>query len=117
MALIVAGAVARLSPGYPAVVQRVAGSVVRGGDSRDGGGYRVPGTVAIDGTPDVPTRRQVRLFVKKEARLAREVWSDAVTGAYSFDNIKLQPYFVVTHDYLGFYDAVIHDAITPEPMP
>jgi hypothetical protein len=117
VALIVAGSAVRLSPGFPASVKRVVGAALRGGDVRDGGAYRVAGTVAISGTPDTPVRRQVRLFSKREARLVREVWSDAATGAYSFDNIKYQSYFVVAHDYLTFYNAVIKDAINPEPMP
>jgi hypothetical protein len=88
-------------------------------DTAFGGRYRIPGTVKIDNSPgaNIPVRRQVRLFDKQFGRLVRETYSDALTGAYSFDYLAPVKYFVVTHDYTGFYNAVVADDITPEPMP
>lgn len=82
----------------------------------DGGGYEISGTVAIDDTPDIPVRRQVRLFEKATGRLLRETFS-AANGAYSFEKIPNRTYFVVAHDVDGGeYNAVIADKITPELM-
>lgn len=98
------------------IVPRVTSASVRV-DLYFGGRYRIVGDVAIDDTPDVPVRRQVRLFDKVTARLVRETWSAPGTGAYAFDYIANGRYFVVTHDYLTFYNAVVADNLTPELMP
>lgn len=117
MALRVVTSSTRLSPGWPS------GSALRAGrsfyryDSIDGGRYRIIGTVAIDDSPDIPLRRQVRLFDKRTGRLVRETWSAEGTGAYAFEYIANRAYFVITHDYVGFYNAVVADGITPELMP
>ncbi len=84
-------------------------------DEYDGGALQISGTVMLDDTPDVPVRRKVRLFEKQSGRLVRETFSDPVTGAYSFDRLKYQKYFVVSHDHALEYNAVIKDEITPEP--
>lgn len=87
-------------------------------DTAHGGQFRVFGQVAIDSTPnDIPVRRQVRLFEKRNAALVRQVFSQADTGEYTFDFVASGSYFVVAHDYLNFYDAVVHDSIASEPMP
>jgi hypothetical protein len=81
------------------------------------GPFRVAGDVAIEGTPDVPVGRRVRLLVKRTAELARETWSDPVTGAYSFDSVANQPYVVLSEDHTGVHNAAVTDAVTPVPMP
>lgn len=96
---------------------RVRGAMFRTHDAVHGGEHRVFGTVVIDDSPDIPVQRRVRLFIKQNAQMIREVWSDPVTGAYAFNHVKNQQYFVIAHDYLNVYDAVAHDNITPEPMP
>lgn len=93
------------------------GQVFLARDATNGGDHRVFGTVVIDDSPDIPVQRLVRLFIKQNAQMVRAVWSDPVTGAYSFPRVKDQQYFVIAHDYLNVYDAVVHDNITPEPMP
>jgi hypothetical protein len=82
----------------------------------DSGPYKIVGNVFVDDTPDIPVRRKVRLFNLIDGNLAREVWSDAVTGAYLFTGIALRDYFVVSHDHTGTYNAVIKDRVTPEPI-
>ncbi len=91
-------------------------SAVAGGDTVDGGPYHVTGTVAIDSTPDIPVHRKVRLFDAKNGRLVREAWSDAVTGAYAFEGVRLGPWLVVAHDYTNSYNAVVADNILAVPM-
>jgi len=107
----------RLNTAWP--TQRVGasrvGQVLRVGVNV--GPYRVTGNVYIDGTPDVPVSRRVRLFNRATAECVREVWSDAATGAYLFDQLPMPAdgYFVVTHDHTNVFNAVIKDRITPAP--
>lgn len=77
---------------------------------------RVAGTVKEASTPsDLPLRRRVRLFNQLDGRMYGETWSDATTGAYSFDYIdETAIYYVVAHDYTANYNAVIKDGIVPE---
>lgn len=87
-------------------------------DFEFGGFGRIAGTVKKDASPDLPVKRRVRLHRETDGLLVREVWSDAATGAYSFDYIdETKVYTVITYDYLHDYRAVIADNITPEPMP
>ena len=87
-------------------------------DFEFGGSGRIAGTVKEDGSPDVPVKRRVRLHREIDGMLIREVWSEPVTGAYSFDHIDAtKRYTVITYDYEHDYRAVIADNITPEPMP
>ena len=87
-------------------------------DFEFGGSGRIAGTVKEDGSPDVPVKRRVRLHREIDGRLIREVWSEPVTGAYSFDHIDAtKKYTVITYDYEHDYRAVIADNITPEAMP
>lgn len=83
-----------------------------------GGLGRVAGTVKVDSTPDYPVWRRVRLIVKRDGRVAREVWSDPVTGEYSFDYVSLSLQFIViAHDHTGVFNAEVRDSITAEAMP
>lgn len=81
------------------------------------GAYRITGTTKNTGTPDTPVRRRVRLHDQASGRPMCEVWSDATTGAYSFDNISLGTYYVTAFDHTGAYSGVIETDLTPEPMP
>ena len=75
-----------------------------------GGSGRVAGTVTIE---NVPGARQVRLFNKRSGLLVSEVWSSP-TGQYAFDGVDAdQEYFVVTHDHLRVYNAVVQDMLAP----
>ncbi|MGQ0708688.1 MAG: LamG domain-containing protein [Rhodoferax sp.] len=87
-------------------------------DREDGGLYRITGTVKEKATPaNTPLRRKVQLFHQASARLVRETWSAASDGAYSFDGIRDQTYFIVAFDHTGTYRAVIADNQTPQAMP
>ena len=84
-----------------------------------GGTGRIVGTVKEKGTPaNVPVWRRVRLFHERTAALIAETWSDPVTGAYAFNNIKRdEVYFVLAFDHTGDYRGVVADNLTPEAMP
>lgn len=83
--------------------------------------YRIPGPRWVKektASTNVPLRRRVQLYNQRDSRLVREVWSDPVTGEYSFDNIRGDAtYFVIAFDHTGHYRAVIADNLTPEPIP
>ena len=74
-------------------------------DSADGGPMAVAGTVTLNGTPGA---RKVRLHTLNNGRLIRETWSDPATGAYRFERLKDQPYYVWSEDYMRVYDPVSH---------
>lgn len=114
---LVACELARLEPGWPDDPgNHVALGSVATWD-QNSGTHRVAGDVAIEGTPDVPVGRRVRLLVKRTAELARETWSDPVTGAYSFDRVAAQEYIVLSEDHTRVHNAAVTDAVTPVPMP
>lgn len=79
------------------------------------GTYRIDGTTAVAGAPDVPVSREVNIFFKKSGRLARKGWSDAA-GNYQFLMVGEGPWFVTTHDHTGEYNAVIADNIYGTPI-
>lgn len=110
----VAGKTSRLSTSWPAGgATRSPPSQARYGS--DVGRYRIDGNVYIDGTPDVPVSRRVRLFDRQAARLIRETWSNAATGSYSFENLPLMPdgYFMISSDHTGVFNAEVKDRIQP----
>lgn len=75
-----------------------------------GGSGRVAGVVTIE---NIPGARQVRLFNKRSGLLVSEVWSTP-TGQYEFNNVDAQQeYFVVAHDHLRVYNAVVQDMLAP----
>jgi len=76
---------------------------------------RIAGT--LRNTPDLPVRRRTRLHDQTTGRLVLEVWSDATTGAYSFDNIRQGTFYITAFDHTGSYGGVIETDVTPEPMP
>lgn len=89
-------------------------------DLQDGGRYRIYGTVELAGTPNLLLRRRVELWNQRNKRMVRETWSDATTGAFSFDNIRGGDgtrYSVVAYDHTGQEQAVIVDNQEPEAMP
>lgn len=106
----------RLGTSWPAVQSVHVGPVAVTFDASDSGAYRIAGTVYIDGTPDEPVGRRVRLFDRETGRFVRQVWSDALTGAYAFEKIRPGVYFLVSHDHTAEYNAVIRDRIEAVPM-
>lgn len=89
--------------------------MVRGPDAIHGGKYQVTGTVKV--TPATPVFRKVTLFDSVSRLLIREQWSDPVTGAYAFNNIRAGTFFVVSVDHTNTHNAVIADRLVAEPMP
>lgn len=62
----------------------------------------ISGTTFDHGTPDVPVRRRVRLYIELEGQLVREVFSDATTGAFSFRGLTTTRAFtIVAYDHTG----------------
>lgn len=98
------------------MVDRVLGFVATR-SQHDGGAFRITGTTSNTGTPTVPVRRRVRLHDQPSGRAIREVWSNATTGAYSFESIRQGTYYVTAFDHTGQYGGVIETDLTPEPMP
>jgi hypothetical protein len=86
-------------------------------DALSAGDLIISGTTKNTGTPETPVRRRVRLHDQPTGRLLREVWSDATTGAYSFDNIRQGTYYITAFDHTGSFSGVIETDVTPEPMP
>lgn len=88
------------------------------------GDGRIASTVKADtngdGTGDVNLHREVRLIDEQTLQINAITWSDAVTGAYSFDHIRRSngaSYTVYAIDYEHNYRAVIADRLVPEAMP
>lgn len=77
---------------------------------------KVAGTVKVkQGAINKPIRRRVRLVRESDGMVVRETWSDAVTGAYSFEGLNTSyQYTVVSYDYTRDFRAVIADAIRAE---
>lgn len=88
-------------------------------DREDGGRGRIVGTVKEKSTPaNIPLKRRVVLQNNRDKRTIRETWSDAVTGAYEFNEIALnRTYDVTSYDHTGIFRGVIGDNLTPEVMP
>lgn len=75
-----------------------------------GGGDSIKGVVTVE---NVPTGgKLVRLFDKASALLVGETVSAAGTGSYEFNGLDgRKEYFVVAHDNIRVYNAVISDMI------
>lgn len=102
----------------PAVHYKTFSPAINLRDMSNSGGGKISGTTKIDGTPDVPVSRRVRLYREQDGSMIAEQWSIASTGAYAFNNVSLgQTYTVITYDHLHNYRAVVADNLTPDPMP
>lgn len=73
-----------------------------------GGNGTISATVKIKNTPtNTPVSRRVRLYLTKSMVLIAEVWSDPLTGAYTFNNIAQgRDYTVISYDYQQLFRAV-----------
>lgn len=104
--------------GVPAPACKATPTPVLTRDMVFGGTGRISGTTKAKGTPDYAVRRRVRLYAENTGLLVREQWSDAASGAYSFDRISTDyKYTVLSYDYEHNFRAVIADNLTPDPMP
>lgn len=81
------------------------------------GPYSISGTTKVEaGAVDTPVRRRVRLHDQPTGRILREVWSEAGTGAWTFEAIRAGLYFVPTFDHTGAYNGEITtDVVVPTP--
>lgn len=94
---------------------QVIGTIHRAPDvGFDSGAYEIRGSVKNIGSPNTPVFRRLRLHEQISSRFIRETWSDSVTGAYLFDNLRLTTYYVVSFDHTGTYNGVIKSDVTPE---
>lgn len=76
------------------------------------GNGAITGKVSIEGTP---AARKVRLFDVLTGLLVAEAWSRK-DGQYRFDFLDpSREYFVLAHDYVRQFNAVIADWVKPEP--
>jgi hypothetical protein len=80
-------------------------------DAYNGGLGTVSGTVKEKNTPaNTPLARRVLLIDEASRMAIREVWSDAVTGAFEFRGVKQGvKYSTISYDHLRNYRAVIAD--------
>lgn len=101
----------------PGPVRGVASAAPVTVDLKNAGSYRITGTTKNTGTPPVPVGRLVRLHDQRSGEIVRQVWSDATTGAYSFDRIRPGVFYVVSFDHTGLYNGVIETDVTAEAMP
>jgi hypothetical protein len=85
-------------------------------DNSFGGNGKINGTVYIDGTPDVPAQKLVRLMHLRSGLVIRNTYS-AADGSYEFRDLRMGDlYTVISHDHTGTYNAVVKDRIYPEAM-
>ena len=79
-----------------------------------GGTATVAGTVKRKADPaNVPLRRRVRLYDENGRQFIREVWSDAVTGVFAFENLNpAYAYTAMTYDHENIYRALVIDNLT-----
>lgn len=84
------------------------------------GNHRIAGTVKhrVKGViADAPLARRVLLLDEATYVVVRETWSDAATGAYSFDHIDPVPrYLVIAFDHQRQHRAVVADKLRAQPM-
>lgn len=87
-------------------------------DVRFAGFGRVSGDTKVKGIPDFPKYARVRLYDEQTGAVVAEQWSNATTGAWSFDNIDAsRRYTVVAYDPEKVYRAVVADNLLPSAMP
>lgn len=84
-------------------------------DTRFGGMFRVLGTTAVAGTPDVPVSR-LTLLVDKRTKLTAKMKMSNPDGSYAFERVGPGPWVVLAFDHTGEYNAVVADNIIGTPM-
>ena len=86
-------------------------------DTEFGGAGRIWGTTKIETSPGsrVPIKARVSIFRGRDKLLAREVWSDQVTGEWVVNGLDTRQDFVVlAQDSAGNYQPVAADKTMPE---
>jgi len=59
-------------------------------DAEFGGSGTLTGTTMLAGQPDAPTRARVSILRMRDKKLARQVWSDAATGAWRVNGLDTE---------------------------
>lgn len=79
-------------------------------DNSNGTGA-ISGTVKEKATPsNIPLSRKVRLIRERDGKCVREIWSDPVTGEYTFSGLDpAQTYTAIGYDHLHNYRATVAD--------
>lgn len=77
------------------------------------GGKGVVSGTTVKVPSDIPVARKVRLFEEKSGLLIQEVWSDAA-GAYVFNGLSDNYYFITAHDHTLEFNGVIQSHVRPE---
>jgi hypothetical protein len=88
-----------------------------GKDKIKGGNHRIIGTVKVVGLPATPVARRVLCCETESGTPMHQQWSDPLTGAYSFTNIKPGSYYVIAFDHTGVHNGVVATGVAAEPMP
>lgn len=88
-------------------------------DYQRGGDGRVTGTVRTKGSPtNPPIRALVRLYRDLDGAFIGQTWSDANTGAYTFDWVSMAyRYTAVAYHIERQLRAAAADNLTPERIP
>jgi hypothetical protein len=81
---------------------RIVGTLIRR-DMEDGGPLAIVEPVT---RLNSPVRRRVRLCDQISGRVAREAWSDAVTGDVTFDHLREGPWVLYALDHTDEFEAV-----------
>lgn len=84
-------------------------------DHRYSGNGRISGTVKRKSSPNnTPVARRVLLVDEKTCSIVLETWSNATSGAYTFNGVSpLLKFSVIAYDYTLTHPAVIASNITP----
>lgn len=88
-------------------------------DYQRGGDGRVTGVVRTKGSPtNPPIRALVRLYRDLDGAYIGQTWSDANTGAYTFNWVSMQyRYTAVAYHLEHQLRAAAADNLTPERIP
>lgn len=98
---------------------RTVPSLLLARDTEFGGLGRIYGFTKIEPSPGtkVPTKARVDLLRQRDKLLARETWSDPVTGAWEFQGIDTaQEFIAVAEDADGNYRPVAANKTVPEAV-
>src|SRR5574337_426170 len=87
-------------------------------DMEFGGAGTVYGTTKIKGTPNTSVKSRVSLLRDRDKMLARQTWSDPVTGAFAFKGIAAsQKFTTLAEDVDGNFRPVAVNKLAPEVLP
>ncbi len=84
-------------------------------DVEFGGSGRIWGTTKIKGAPDAPAKARVSLLRDRDKLLARQTWSDPVTGYFAFEGVDVsQGFAAYAEDAAGSFRPVAANKLIPK---